>query len=79
MSLPPDWKTFGPFLSFLFRRYRRVKIFVTERTTCNDVVDTLKLRLDIPKQIQFNLLELAFINDHVHERVVRPEELVQGL
>ncbi len=61
------------------RRYRRVKIFVTSKTSCNDVLDTLKLRLDIPKQAMYNLLELAFINDHVHERVVRPEELVQGL
>lgn len=61
------------------RLYKCVKIFVTSATTCSDVIDTLKDKLDIRKQVPYQLLELSYVDNHVHERVVRLDELVEGL
>lgn len=61
------------------RPYKRVKVFVSKMTTCADVIDTLKHKLDIRKQVPYQLLEVAYINEHMHERVVRNDELVEQL
>ena len=71
-----DWRTLRDDRG---RRYQRVKVFVTASTTCSDVIDTIKLRLDIRKHVPYMLLELAYVNDHVHDRVVKPDEPVEDL
>lgn len=61
------------------RRYKRVKVFVSHSTSAADVIDTMKHKFVIRKQVPYQLVEIALINGHHHERLVKPDELVEQL